>query len=162
MKFAAHRSNRRRRSGFTLVELAIVVAIIGVMAALAVPRFAQASDRYRARLAADRIARDIAHTRARAMSLGASQTISFSEAQASYTIVGMNNPDGTGSYTVLLNAPPYHCARVKPDFAGADSLTFNGYGVASSAGTVTVKSASTTCIVTVGAGAGLATVTGVQ
>jgi len=35
----------RNNKGFTLIELMIVVVIIGILAALAIPRFGQASDR---------------------------------------------------------------------------------------------------------------------
>ena len=36
---------RKDRSGFTLVELAVVIVIIGVLAAFAVPRFIKSVER---------------------------------------------------------------------------------------------------------------------
>jgi prepilin-type N-terminal cleavage/methylation domain-containing protein len=38
---------RKNRQGFTLVELMVVIVIIGVLAALAIPRFGEASTRAR-------------------------------------------------------------------------------------------------------------------
>ena len=37
--------NLRNSKGFTLIELMIVVVIIGILAAIAIPKFSQASDR---------------------------------------------------------------------------------------------------------------------
>ena len=45
IKFSA---NRKVRKGFTLVELAVVVVIIGVLAAFGVPRFLQSVERSKA------------------------------------------------------------------------------------------------------------------
>ena len=41
-------SGRRRRAGFTLVELAVVIVIIGVLASFGVPKFMQSVERSKA------------------------------------------------------------------------------------------------------------------
>lgn len=148
-----------RRRGFTLVELVIVVAIVGVLAALAMPRFNSASNRYRAKLCADRVMRDIAHARSRAVALGAQQTMTFTTVSVSYTIAGMMSPDNSSKpFTVVLSAEPYRCTKITVDFGGTGTLTFNGYGVPTVGGTVKVQAGGFECTVTVAAGTGVGSV----
>lgn len=61
----------RRRAGFTLAEIALVVAIIGIAAAIAAPRMAAMVAHARTRAAANRVAADLAYVRATAVREGA-------------------------------------------------------------------------------------------
>ncbi len=54
---------RRRRAGFTLHEMAVVMAIIGIAVTLAVPRLERFAAIARTRGAANRLAADLAYTR---------------------------------------------------------------------------------------------------
>lgn len=137
------------RRGFTLVELVLVLALAAVLAALAAPRFATAQSRYRAGLAADRVAREIEHARQRAVVTGAAQSVTFMEAKRAFTIDGMRGPDmKEGDYLVDLAAPPYSAEEMTSTFAG-DVLRFNGYGVPEAGGVVKVVAGGYECEVTV-------------
>ena len=156
----SHAAASRRGQGFTLVELVLVLGVAAVLAAIAVPRYVSATSRYRVQLAADRIARDIAHVQQRALLRGASQTITFVPASRSYTITGMVDPDFPAkTYTVSLSADPYRAATLAADFGGGAVLTFNGHGVPAAGGTVAVKAQGYACTVSVAGVSGVATVT---
>ena len=75
-----------------MIEIAIVLAIVGLMAAIAIPSFRTMTQRLRIKSAGREIAMDLALARARAISSGVSQVVSF---------VAVNNAcrNNSGSWT---------------------------------------------------------------
>ncbi len=131
----------RRRDGFTLVELVMVVAIVAVAAGIAVPRYAEVIARYRLASAAQRIARDIEYTAQIAHVRSAATAIAFDAAANQYTIEALTDPDRPGQpYVVRLNSEPYHAQLSQADFDGQTRLSFDGYGRTTTDGVVIVRS----------------------
>src|SRR5688500_12739493 len=70
----ARRPDGRAR-GFSLIELVLVVATIAVLSAIAVPKYADAMNRYRVDLAAKRVVADFALARSSARGSGLGQVV---------------------------------------------------------------------------------------
>jgi len=153
---------------FTLLELICVLGILAVLAAIAAPRYASATIRYRAEAAARRIRDDLARVRTYAKTTGASFTVSFDATAASYTFpvppASYTVPSQPGAglpgnpTTVDLADEPYGATIVSVDFNGQPDVTFNGFGVVDRGGTVVVRVGSFEQTVTLNAETGRATV----
>jgi prepilin-type N-terminal cleavage/methylation domain-containing protein len=130
-------NNRFDRRGFSLVELVLVLAIMAIVSALAVPRYYSSVARYRADAAARRIASDLELAQSRAYSRNATQSALFSIGSSSYQIDGMADPyHPSQPYTVRLGESPYFARLKSVNFAGSNTLSFDGYGQPASAGTI--------------------------
>jgi type II secretion system protein G len=119
--------NRKAHKGFTLIELLVVIVIIGILAAVAIPRFMGAQDR--ARIGAARADLD-----------------QFRQALGMYEI---DHSDYPGAMTLAnapttlvdLNSNPYMSLPTGQNFAvGSFTYTYNG------ATTPTSYSMQVTCL----------------
>jgi type II secretory pathway pseudopilin PulG len=144
-----------RHGSVSLLELMLVLAIVAVFAALAVPRYGRATARYRLDLAARRVAADLRLAQTHAKVTSSSRTVRFFAAIAQYELQNVPAPDGaSGSYTVLLSAEPYRVDLLTADFSGATQITFSGWGLPDAGGTVVVSANGQQKTITVAADTG--------
>ena len=133
------RRTRRCGGGFSLLELVVVMVIMAILAAIATPRYGQAIARYRTSMAARKVAADLTFARKRARTSSSSQAINFNVANDGYQLPGVADMKTSASdYSVALSSAPYKARIVSADFDGNGDVTFDGYGVPDSGGTVVV------------------------
>jgi len=147
------------RRGVTAVELVVVILILAIVAAAAVPRYADNLMRARVDAAARRIVADLTAAQARAKATSSSQTVTFvvPPQGSQYQIVGMKDPDHPGAaYVVDLAASPYQVSLSSVNLGGDTTLVYNGYGVPDSAGAIVVQAGNYTKTITIDPSTGIA------
>ena len=145
-----------RRAGFTLVEMTMVLAIIGVIVAMAAPRWGRAVAHYQTDAAARRVCADLAWAQARARVTSSSLTVHFDLTGDQYQFVGMPDPDHPASvYTVNLSGFPYRATIASASTLDASgNITFDGYGNPATSGTIVLQSGDFQRTVSVSASSG--------
>jgi len=126
--------------GFSLIELIVVICILALLAGVGIPRLANAAARTRVEAAARRVAAELRAAQTRARQVSASQTIVFDLLTQRCLFPGVTDPDHPGTPLVLALAdPPYEVRIVRADFGGDDQLSFDGWGMPDSGGTLVIQ-----------------------
>lgn len=129
-----------RRTGFTLLEMVLVLGIVAAIVAVAAPRYANSLNYYRADLASKRVAADLAMARNNAWAAGARRTATFTVGTNSYVMTGIRGLNqATADYAVNLASEPYYSTINSVSFGGAASVTFDGYGMPDHGGSVVIQ-----------------------
>lgn len=137
--------------GVTLVELVITMAILALVSAIALPRFAALMNRQRLDLASRRLAEDLRMARQQAIISKADRSVTFDLALQRYTLSNVYLMSGNRLVPpVFLNADPYNGVRLtSAGFEGQPTVTFNRLGVPTAAGSVVLSNGSTQATITV-------------
>lgn len=96
------------KRGLSLFELTISVLIFGILAAIAMPKYAESILKFRSESAYRRIQQDIILAQRRSRQTNTACTITFSTSSDNYTISGLTSMDRpSATYTVALGQSPY-------------------------------------------------------
>ncbi|MEX0887237.1 MAG: type II secretion system protein [Phycisphaeraceae bacterium] len=136
-------TQRWSRGGWSLIELVMVLSIISVISAIAVPRYTGAVSRYRGQAAANQVVRmlELAQTSARQRS--SSVSVWFDVADNSVRVPELDDPDRDGAWVVYLSDRPWRASLAKADFDSQSHVAFDGYGETDRGGTVAIDAGGT-------------------
>ena len=100
---------RMRAAGFTLVELLMVLALLGILAVLSLPRLVSASAELRVRLAAEELVSALHHSRISAVRHSVHAGLKFrtgEDGRVSYTLYRDGDGDGVRSDDIETGRDP--------------------------------------------------------
>lgn len=116
------------RRGFTLVELTLVITIIGVIAAIAIPRYGSARATFRSRSAAIRLATDLTHASSLAKAKSVSVALVFADDGSGYNTVIDPIASAIVESTLSLTDHPYFASIDPASLPPGHAITFDGFG----------------------------------
>lgn len=131
----------RRPTGFSLIELVLVLAILTVVAAIAAPRVGEASLRRRLDGAAHRIAAELVDARLDAQAASRSRVIAVDILEHSISIA---EPDYTILRTIELDDEPYRAGIASYLLGGDPAIVFDAYGVPDTTGRIVIRASGQT------------------
>lgn len=137
--------------------------VMAIVATVAVPQFGSAAARYRAALAARKLAADLNLARSIAITRGSTHQVTLDFVGSTYTLVGIADPDSAAANTLVdLSTAPYRSTLVSGfGFALADvstTISYDAYGTPDKTGNIVVQTGDTQSTILLSAGTGKAEV----
>jgi len=145
------------RGAFTLIELVVVMAIVGLLTAVAVPVLGGSQSAHRADAAARRLASDLALAQSLAHAASAPRGVRIDPATESYETIEPGDPAPVATGRVDLNAPPIHALIGSARLPADRTIWFDGHAMPGSGAEVRVGVGETWWAVVVDPGAGFVT-----
>lgn len=139
------------RRAFSMIELVIVVLIIGMVAAVAVPRLTSAQSGSRLVAAENRLLSEFGAVGEQALAMGQSHTIQFHVPTSEFRVYE-GSPPALGSLvrTVRLGQEPYRVQIVSTTIGNPDGfIVVNGHGMYSAGAKVQISVGGSVRAVTV-------------
>lgn len=126
---------RPRRPGFSLVELATVVAIMAILAAIAMPRMADAAARRDLDGATQRLVADLRNAQQHALASSLSKSVTFNLDAETYLVDAPDPISSAKTYTVRVRHGSGR-ADLRSTTLPASAATFDANGLATTTGVV--------------------------
>jgi prepilin-type N-terminal cleavage/methylation domain-containing protein len=126
------------RCGFSLVELVLVLSIMAVLAAIAMPRIGQSAARLRLENSAARVAADLEHARALAAASSRPVQLEFNPGSGAYAVFS----GGQRLSRVSLAQAPFGAVIERVSGDEPNSVVFDGRGRTGASTTIRLRSGS--------------------